>query len=211
MWDYKKAEFYIKNEATFNSAIRWDQRDLKFPEALCKEMVESISINNMLLYGCSLCSIEQVLGIIVFAGGESKIILNSSTTPTKCAQIAKDLNQNIIYNFIILFIIYLMLGIINGIMWAALDKSLTFFDIYAYSSPPMVSIIIFQVAIILFQDLVPISLYILLEIIQTIQAVFIYSQTLTQPTHGRQVTAYSPPIQAYRAGTKRLFLPRVPT
>ena len=179
--DCEKAEFYIESEAplpnlyAFNGAIRWDQRDPNFPEAPRKEMVEPISINNMLLRGCSLRSTEWVLGVVVFTGGESKIMLNSGTTPAKRARMAKDLNWNVIYNFIILFIMCLVSGIVNGIAWAAPDKSLTFFDIWAYGSPPVVGIVTFWAAIILFQNLVPISLYISLEIVRTIQAVFIHS------------------------------------
>lgn len=180
--DCEKAEFTIESEPphpnlySYNGAIHWEQRDPQFPEAPRKEMVEPVTINNMLLRGCSLRSTEWVLGVVVFTGGESKIMLNSGATPAKRAQLAKDLNWNVVYNFIILFIMCLVAGIVNGFAWAAPDKSLDFFDYGSYGgTPPVTGIVTFWTALILFQNLVPISLYISLEIVRTIQAVFIHS------------------------------------
>lgn len=180
--DCEKAEFTIESEAphpnlySYNGAIRWDQRDPQFPEAPRKEMVEPVTINNMLLRGCSLQSTEWVLGVVAFTGGESKIMLNSGATPAKRARLAKDLNWNVLYNFIILFIMCLVAGIVNGIAWAAKHESLDYFDYGSYGgTPPVTGIITFWTAVILFQNLVPISLYISLEIVRTLQAVFIHS------------------------------------
>ncbi|EAU32628.1 hypothetical protein ATEG_07244 [Aspergillus terreus NIH2624] len=180
--DCEKAEFVIDSEAphpnlyAYNGALRWDQRDPDFPEAPRKEMVEPISINNVLLRGCSLRNTEWALGVVLFTGEETKIMLNSGVTPTKRPQLAKALNWNVIYNFIILFFMCLISGIVNGVAWGRKDKSLNFFDFGSYGSTPAVTgIITFWVALILFQNLVPISLYISLEIVRTIQAIFIHS------------------------------------
>ncbi|OQD64221.1 hypothetical protein PENPOL_c008G00605 [Penicillium polonicum] len=180
--DCEKAEFVIESEAphanlySYNGAVRWDQRDPDFPEAPRKEMVEPISINNLLLRGCTLKSTEWVLGVVLFTGGESKIMLNSGATPAKRPRMAKALNWNVIYNFVILFFMCLVAGIVNGIAWAAPNKSLDYFDFGSYGgTPPVTGIVTFWTAVILFQNLVPISLYISLEIVRTIQAVFIHS------------------------------------
>ncbi|KAJ5143469.1 uncharacterized protein N7515_002256 [Penicillium bovifimosum] len=180
--DCEKAEFVIESEAphpnlySYNGAVRWDQRDLRSPEAPRKEMVEPISINNILLRGCNLKSTEWVLGVVLFTGGESKIMLNSGATPAKRPRMAKDLNWNVIYNFVILFAMCLVAGIVNGIAWASPNKSLEFFDLESFGgTPPVTGIVTFWTAVILFQNLVPISLYISLEIVRTIQAVFIHS------------------------------------
>ncbi|KAJ5166120.1 Phospholipid-transporting ATPase DNF1 [Penicillium canariense] len=162
--DCEKAEFTIESEAphpnlySYNGAIRWDQRDPNFPDAPARR-----------------CT-EWVLGVVVFTGGESKIMLNAGATPAKRARLAKDLNWNVIYNFMILFVMCLVAGIVNGFAWAASDKSLDFFDFGSYGGTPSVTgIVTFWTALILFQNLVPISLYISLEIVRTIQAVFIHS------------------------------------
>lgn len=180
--DCEKAEFLIESEAplpnlySYSAAIRWDQRDPDFPDAPRKEMVEPISINNMLLRGCSLRNTDWVLGVVVFTGGETKIMLNSGITPTKRPQLARDLNWVVIYNFAILFCMCFVSGTVNGIAWSSSNASLNYFAFEMYGgSPPVAGIITFWVAVILFQNLVPISLYISLEIVRTVQVIFIHS------------------------------------
>lgn len=179
--DCERSEFVLESEAphqnlyAYNGAVRWDQRDPEYPDAPRKEMVEPVSINNLLLRGCSLRNTDWVLGVVLFTGVETKIMLNSGETPTKRPQLAKDLNWNVIYNFVILFIMCLVSGIINGVAWSSKDRSLNYFEEPYVSSYAVTGIITFWVALILFQNLVPISLYISLEIVRTCQAVFIHS------------------------------------
>ncbi|GKZ35717.1 hypothetical protein AbraIFM66950_006469 [Aspergillus brasiliensis] len=180
--DCEKCEFVIDSEAphpnlyAYNGALRWEQRDPTYSDAPRKEMVEPITINNVLLRGCFLRNTEWALGVVLFTGEETKVMLNSGETPSKKPRLAKDLNWNVIYNFIILFIMCLICGIGNGVAWGKPDASLDYFDFGSYGSTPAVTgLITFWVAVILFQNLVPISLYISLEIVRTIQAVFIHS------------------------------------
>lgn len=182
--DCEKAEFTIDSELPhanlyqYNGAIKWEQRDPRNPDAPGTEMVEPISINNMLLRGCSLRNTEWVLAVVVFTGLETKIMLNSGETPSKRARLAKDLNWNVMYNFIILFAMCLISGIVQGVTWSQGDNSLDFFEFGSYGgSPPVDGLITFWACIILFQNLVPISLYISLEIVRTAQAIFIHSDT----------------------------------
>ncbi|KAL5341511.1 hypothetical protein BJX70DRAFT_358989 [Aspergillus crustosus] len=179
--DCERSEFVIESEAphpnlyAYNGALRWDQRDSDYPDAPRKEMVEPITINNLLLRGCSLRNTEWVLGVVVFTGIETKIMLNSGETPSKRPRLAKDLNWNVIYNFIILFAMCLISAIVNGVAWGADDRSLNYFEEAYDARPAVTGLITFWVALILFQNLVPISLYISLEIVRTAQAIFIHS------------------------------------
>lgn len=182
--DCEKAEFIIDSEGPhpnlyqYSAIARWKQSTLAEDNANGKEMVEPIGIGNLLLRGCSLRNTEWVLGVVVFTGRETKIMLNSGITPTKRARMAKDLNWNVIYNFIILFFMCLISGIIQGVTWAHGNNSLDFFEFGSIGgSPPLDGFITFWSALILFQNLVPISLYISLEIIRSCQAFFIYSDT----------------------------------
>ncbi|KAL1955584.1 hypothetical protein VTO42DRAFT_8387 [Malbranchea cinnamomea] len=179
--DCEKTEFIIESEPPhanlyqYNGAIKWYQRDMKNPGAPPKPMVEPITINNVLLRGCSLRNTEWVLGVVISTGVETKIMLNSGETPSKRARLARELNWNVIYNFILLFFMCLISGIVQGVTWAQGDNSLDFFEFGSYGgSPPVDGFITFWAAVILFQNLVPISLYISLEIVRTFQAIFIY-------------------------------------
>ena len=182
--DCEATEFSLETEPphanlyAYSGVVRWQQHDSKHPEAGSKEMAEPVGINNLLLRGCTLRNTEWVLGVVAFTGEETKIMLNSGITPTKRAQISKDLNWNVLYNFGILFIMCLTAALVEGTTWGAGDESLNFFEFGSYGgSAGLNGLITFFAAIILFQNLVPISLYITLEIIRTAQAFFIFSDT----------------------------------
>lgn len=182
--DCEKAEFYIESEGpspnlySYSAVARWQQTDSKDPDGPLVDKVEPVGINNMLLRGCSLKNTEWVLGVVVFTGAESKIMLNSGITPSKRAFLARDLNWNVIYNFIILFVMCLVSGLVQGITWSQDNNTSDFFEFGSIGgNPPLDGFVTFWSAIILFQNLVPISLYITLEIIRSLQAFFIYSDT----------------------------------
>lgn len=179
----EQTEFVVETEPPhgnlyqFSGAARWTQR-AKTPAEQGTDMVEPISINNLLLRGCSLRNTEWILGVVVFTGQETKIMLNSGMTPSKRSRIARELNWDVIYNFIILFFMCLVSGIINGVTWSRGNNSLDYFEFGSIGGKPSLDgFITFWASVILFQNLVPISLYISLEIIRTIQAFFIYSDT----------------------------------
>lgn len=182
--DCERTDFMIESEPphanlySYSGAVRWNQHDPKNPDAAPVGMAEPISINNLLLRGCTVRNTEWVMGVVVFTGEETKIMLNSGITPSKRAQISKDLNWNVIYNFFILFIMCLIAAVVQGHTWGEGNNSLDFFEFGSYGGTPGLNgFITFWAAIILFQNLVPISLYITLEIIRTAQAFFIYSDT----------------------------------
>jgi len=182
--DCERADFVIESEPPhanlyqYSGIVRWRQSDPKKPEEPGQEMAEPLSINNLLLRGCSLRNTEWVLAVVVFTGQETKIMLNSGLTPSKRSRISRELNWNVIYNFVILFLMCLVSGIIQGVTWSKTDDSLNFFEFGGIArSPPLDGFITFWSCVILFQNLVPISLYISIEIIRTLQAFFIYSDT----------------------------------
>ncbi|KAK1596834.1 phospholipid-translocating P-type ATPase [Colletotrichum navitas] len=178
--DCERAQFWIESEPPqpnlykYNGAVRWYQSfdDEAEPEL----MTEPISIDNMLLRGCNLRNTEWALGVVAFTGHDTKIMINSGITPSKRARIAREMNWNVICNFGFLFILCILSAIINGVAWAKTDASLHFFDFGSIGdSAPMSGFITFWAAIIVFQNLIPIALYITLEIVRLLQAIFIYS------------------------------------
>jgi phospholipid-translocating ATPase len=180
--DCERAEFTIESESPqpnlyqYSGVIRWVEHDQKKPDADGEEVAEPISISNLLLRGCNLRNTEWALGVVVFTGADTKIMLNSGITPSKRSRIARELNWNVIYNFILLLIMCIISGVIEGVTWAQGNNSLDFFEFGSYGGQPSLDgLITFWAAVILFQNLIPISLYISVEIIRTAQAFFIYS------------------------------------
>ncbi|KAF2762402.1 phospholipid-translocating P-type ATPase [Pseudovirgaria hyperparasitica] len=181
----EQCSFIIESEGpqpnlySYSGVIRWEQKDIHDPQAPTVEMAEPVTINNLLLRGCTVRNTDWIVGVVVYTGEETKIMLNAGITPSKRAKISKDLNWNVIYNFIILFFMCLVAGIVQGIFWAKDDTSHSLFEFGSYgnNNASLDGTITFWAALILFQNLVPISLYITLEIIRTLQAVFIYNDT----------------------------------
>lgn len=182
--DCERTEFVIESEPAhpnlyqYSAVARWTQRDSRRPDGRGTSMAEPISINNLLLRGCSLRNTEWILGVVVFTGQETKIMVNAGVTPSKRSRINRELNWNVIYNFIILFFMCLISGIVQGVTWSRGNNSLKYFEFGSIGGHPALDgFITFWAAVILFQNLVPISLYISLEIIKSLQAFFIYSDT----------------------------------
>ncbi|EGR47508.1 uncharacterized protein TRIREDRAFT_79258 [Trichoderma reesei QM6a] len=180
--DCERAQFRIESEAPqpnlykYNGAIRWRQRVPGYAEEDPEEMTEAITIDNLLLRGCNLRNTEWVLGVVVFTGHDTKIMMNAGVTPSKRARIAREMNWTVICNFVILSIMCLLAAIVNGVSWAKDDASQHFFDFGSIGgSAGVTGFVTFWAAIIVFQNLIPISLYITLEIVRTLQAVFIFS------------------------------------
>lgn len=180
--DCERAEFEIECEQPqpnlykFNGAIRWEQQISPNVNNPKTEMTEPITIDNLLLRGCNLRNTDWVLGVVVYTGHDTKIMMNAGVTPSKKARIAREMNWNVIYNFGILIVMCLVSAIVSGAAWASTNSSLAYFDFGSIGGTPALSgFITFFAAVILFQNLVPISLYISLEIVRTLQAIFIYS------------------------------------
>ncbi|KAK9447813.1 uncharacterized protein V1518DRAFT_76704 [Limtongia smithiae] len=180
--DCERAQFIIESEAphpnlySYSGVLRWSQKDRRNPSAPPQEMAEPLTINNLLLRGCTLRNTEWVIGIVMFTGTETKIMLNAGETPTKRSRITRELNINVFLNFLLLFILCFVSGLIEGIKWSKSDNTIQEFEFGSIGGTPALDgLITFWTGIILFQSLVPISLYISIEIIKTIQAFFIWS------------------------------------
>ncbi|KAK3673100.1 phospholipid transporting ATPase [Recurvomyces mirabilis] len=180
--DCERTAFTLESEPphanlyAYSGVVRWEQRNPKDPEAEPRQMSEPVGINNMLLRGCNLRNTEWIVGVVAFTGEETKIMLNSGITPSKRARISRELNWDVLYNFLILFGMCFVAGVVQGTTWGKGNESLNYFEFGSFGGTPAANgAITFFAALILFQNLVPISLYITLEIIRTAQAFFIYS------------------------------------
>lgn len=139
------------------------------------EKNEPVNINNLLLRGCMLRNTKWAMGLVVFTGPDTKIMLNSGITPTKKSRIARELNFSVLVNFVLLFALCFVSGIVNGVYYTKNNTSRNYFEFGTIAGSPAANgVVSFWVAVILYQSLVPISLYISIEIIKTAQALFIY-------------------------------------
>ncbi|KAH8809491.1 phospholipid-transporting ATPase 1 [Flagelloscypha sp. PMI_526] len=148
-------------------------------EGRAKDVTETVGINELLLRGCSLRNTGWVIGLVVFTGGDTKIMMNGGLTPSKRSRIEKETNFNVIVNFGILVFMCGFSAVMSGV-WDWRDtrgsgSSKTYFEqgIDPTDSIVLNAVITFASCFIAFQNIVPISLYISIEIVKTIQAYFI--------------------------------------
>ncbi|KLO12310.1 phospholipid-translocating P-type ATPase [Schizopora paradoxa] len=140
-----------------------------------EEKIEPVTINEFLLRGCSVRNTSWIIGLVAFTGADTKIMLNSGSTPSKRSKIEKETNFNVVMNFVILFVMCLAAAIVSGLLDGQVHASSHFFEEGSdpSSSHLVNAIITFGSCLVAFQNIVPISLYISIEIVKTIQAYFI--------------------------------------
>lgn len=138
--------------------------------------VEPITINELLLRGCALRNTEWIIGVVVFTGEDTKIMLNSGETPSKRSKIEKETNFNVIVNFLLLMVLCTICALIGGFRLTNTNTSRAYYEVGAELSTSNIvnALVIFGSCLVVFQNIVPISLYISIEIVKTIQAFFIF-------------------------------------
>ncbi|WPK25219.1 hypothetical protein PUMCH_002525 [Australozyma saopauloensis] len=171
--DYMGIDFQIESEGPHPNLYLYQGAVLYDDDGVLGK--EPVTINNMMLRGCFLRNTKWITGIVVFTGSDTKIMLNSGLSPTKKSRLSRELNYYVLLNFIILFIICFLSGLISGLIYRNQDTSREEFEFGTIAGTPAKNgLVNFIVAVILYQSLVPISLYITIEIIKLIQAYFIH-------------------------------------
>lgn len=146
-----------------------------------------VTSNELLLRGCALRNTEWTLGLVVYAGTDTKLFQNSGETPSKRSRIEVMMNPQVLINLVLLLVVCLCLAIAHAIyVNSLLTKQLIppyLGDSY-YSSTSnqqqasslfSQASFVFVASLIIFQNFVPISLYVTIEFIKSAQAFFIYS------------------------------------
>ncbi|KAI9029999.1 hypothetical protein CLU79DRAFT_695464 [Phycomyces nitens] len=183
--DCERARFYIESEPPhvnlyqYSGVLRWEIEEVDEAattrSGVQHQKSDPVTYNNMLLRGCVLRNTEWVICMVVYTGAETKIMLNSGQTPSKRSKMAKGTNPHVIANFVILAIMCIVSSVIDSVQFNGKGSSRYFdFDIEG-SSGSYSGFLTFWVTLILYQNIVPISLYISVEIVKTFAAYFIYS------------------------------------
>ncbi|KAI9344484.1 hypothetical protein BD770DRAFT_447180 [Pilaira anomala] len=150
------------------------------------EKTEAVTGNSLLLRGCVLRNTGWVIGLVLFTGNETKIMLNSGKTPSKRSKMEKATNPYVIVNFVLLLILCLICSIAASIVYNY-PSSANYFEVKDAESGTMEGFIMFWTSLVIYQNIIPISLYISVQIVKTAAAYFIhtdldmYNTRLDQP------------------------------
>ncbi|RCI04666.1 hypothetical protein CU098_012151, partial [Rhizopus stolonifer] len=182
--DCEEARFYIESEPPhvniyqYNAVLRWQidsDETNTVRSGVSHEKADAVTYNNILLRGCVLRNTEWAIGVVVYTGNDTKIMMNTGRTPSKRSKIAKATNPHVVANFVILAILCIVSSILDSVQFTG-NGSSRYFDYNIEGSNASYSgFLTFWVTLILYQNIVPISLYISVEIVKTLGAYFIFA------------------------------------
>uniref|UniRef100_A0A803XSJ3 Phospholipid-transporting ATPase n=1 Tax=Meleagris gallopavo TaxID=9103 RepID=A0A803XSJ3_MELGA len=139
-----------------------------FVENSSKDRV-GLSKENLLLRGCTVRNTEAVVGIVVYAGHETKAMLNNSGPHYKRSKLERKVNSDILW-CVLLLILMCLTGAIGHGIWLSRYSEIPFFNIPEPDGKSLSSMLagfnMFWTMIILLQVLIPISLYVSIEIVK---------------------------------------------
>ncbi|KAH0887764.1 hypothetical protein HID58_050193 [Brassica napus] len=146
----------------------------------------SLGPSNIILRGCELKNTEWALGVVVYAGSETKAMLNNSGAPSKRSRLETRMNLEII--LLSLFLIALCTtAAATAAVWLRTHRddldTILFYRRKDYSVRPEGKnhnyygwgweiFFTFFMAVIVYQIMIPISLYISMELVRIGQAYF---------------------------------------
>lgn len=155
----------------------------------------------LLLRDSKLRNTDYIYGAVIFTGHDTKVLQNATEPPSKRSRIEKKMDSIIYFLFAVVFLISLVGSVFFGIAtendidngkmnrWYLRPDSTTVF--YDPARAPQAAILHFLTAIMLYSYLIPISLYVSIEIVKVLQSIFInqdvkmYYEETDKPANAR--------------------------
>ncbi|KAJ9554072.1 hypothetical protein OSB04_018117 [Centaurea solstitialis] len=166
-----------------------------------QEQQYALSPQQLLLRDSKLRNTDYIYGTVIFTGHDTKVIQNSTDVPSKRSGIERRMDSIIYFLFFVLFLIAFLGSVYFGIVtendldgdrmkrwYLGPDRSDIFFD---PKRAPVAAIYHFLTALMLYSYLIPISLYVSIEIVKVLQTIFInndihmYYEAADKPAHAR--------------------------
>ncbi|KAL2519173.1 putative phospholipid-transporting ATPase 9 [Abeliophyllum distichum] len=165
-----------------------------------EEQQHSLSPQQLLLRDSKLRNTDYIYGVVIFTGHDTKVIQNSTDPPSKRSKIEKKMDKIIYFLFGVLFTMAFVGSVYFGVVtkddlegghkrwYLRPEKADIFFD---PDRAPIAAIYHFLTALLLYSYLIPISLYVSIEIVKVLQSIFInqdihmYYEETDKPAHAR--------------------------
>ncbi|KAM9741456.1 phospholipid-transporting ATPase VB [Menidia menidia] len=133
-------------------------------------------IESLLLRGCTVRNTDHAVGFVVYAGHETKSMLNNGGPRYKRSKLERKLNIDVFFCVILLFTMC-FIGALGHFVWLLARPGVPPYlvpDTNGHlDSPSLASFYMFFTMIILLQILIPISLYVSIELVKIGQIFFI--------------------------------------
>ncbi|XP_074173871.1 phospholipid-transporting ATPase VA isoform X2 [Rhinolophus sinicus] len=170
------------NPLTFTSVIECERpnNDLtRFRGCIKHEDGEKVGLHkeNVLLRGCTVRNTEAVVGIVIYAGHETKALLNNSGPRYKRSRLERQMNCDVLWCVLLLVCMSLFSAVGHGLWVQRYQEKKALFEVPepdgSSLSPVTAAVYSFLTMIIVLQVLIPISLYVSIEIVKVCQVYFI--------------------------------------
>ncbi|XAR64986.1 Phospholipid-translocating ATPase [Bertholletia excelsa] len=194
-WDYVTSE----KASEFKGEIQCEQPNNSLYTFTGNLIIEKqtlpLSPNQLLLRGCSLRNTEYIIGAVIFTGHETKVMMNSMNVPSKRSTLERKLDKLILTLFGVLFCMcligafgsgifinskYYYLGLRNPGLSADMNPNNRF----------LVALLNMFTLLTLYSPIIPISLYVSVEMIKFIQS----TQYINNDLHMYHVETNTPAL-----------------
>ncbi|XP_060214930.1 putative phospholipid-transporting ATPase 9 [Lycium barbarum] len=165
-----------------------------------EEQQSPLSPQQLLLRDSKLRNTEYIYGAVIFTGHDTKVMQNATDPPSKRSKIERKMDRIIYFLFAVLFTISFVGSVYFGIVtkqdldgghkrwYLQPEDADIFFD---PGRAAAAAILHFLTAVMLYSYLIPISLYVSIEIVKVLQSIFInrdinmYYEETDKPAHAR--------------------------
>lgn len=144
----------------------------------------SLGPSNIILRGCELKNTAWAVGVAVYAGRETKVMLNSSGAPSKRSRLETHMNRETLLLSGLLIALCSIVTVFGGVWLGRHEDELEYSPYfrkrnfvgddknYNYYGIALEVVFTFLKSVIVFQIMIPISLYISMELVRLGQAYF---------------------------------------
>jgi len=136
-----------------------------------------MDINNFVLRGCSLRNTKFIIGVVAYTGHDSKIMLNSTKARTKKSKVEVLMNKLIIMVFVFQILFCFFSGLYSAVWYLLHEDEVSYLKINQNVAKDHAFYYNLFVRmgnwLIIFQNFVPISLIVTLEMVKVFQGVII--------------------------------------
>ncbi|TMW63492.1 hypothetical protein Poli38472_002433 [Pythium oligandrum] len=127
-----------------------------------------IGPSNIILRGCSIRGCSYLYGIVIFTGPETKLMQNARATPSKQSSVYRMVNRCILLVFLTQAVLCVISTICNTVWNDHYAKTTLLKTVIPTAGTT--SVVSFFTFLILYNNLVPISLYVSLDMVKVVQA-----------------------------------------
>ncbi|KAG9450028.1 hypothetical protein H6P81_009993 [Aristolochia fimbriata] len=148
-----------------------------------EEQQYPLSFQQLLLRDSKLRNTDYIYGAVIFTGHDTKVIQNSTLPPSKRSKIERKMDKVVYFLFAVLVLLSAIGSIVFGIKtredfedgrmkrWYLRPDDTSI--LYDPDKAPIAAILHFLTALMLYGYLIPISLYVSIEIVKVLQSIFI--------------------------------------